>query len=212
MALLTKAIYDWETIMLDTSVIINLFIAQQTGSTDPVTRLVDDLISGFSNRPTHSTKKPRTFLVSSVSVSEILGKEVGQDKIMKILKALNSNNVEFVDFDVDAALIMTDIGQRWLGNKELHRFAKEIGWMEHELILAREWITRDHKIIACGIASKAHAILTCDRKTFFPIAKQMGAPCAIVHPDTMQLSSGVPYQYNEAASIKLAEPYLSGSD
>ena len=134
MAIVKPNVADWENIFLDTSVVINLLLSQKTGVTDPETHFIYKLVSFLANNKRKDGKKDRTFFISSITLSEILSDEKEGERIQQILKVVGSSDVEFISFDETIALDISRSIAEHLTNKNLNRFAQEIGWKTHELI------------------------------------------------------------------------------
>ncbi|WP_339707569.1 hypothetical protein [uncultured Kriegella sp.] len=187
MAVIEKTIADWKRIMLDTSVILSLFLSEDENCKDEVVSFNRKLID-FLEESKSGDGKDRTFLVSTVVITEILVKENDQEKIKKILRVLNSSNVEFVDFDLDTSLMFNYQLHPHLGKKSLHKFAEEFGFKTHEYMMAREWINRDFMIMMSGVRHNADVILTADKNTFYPLAEKANAFCALTYPKYFEQS------------------------
>ena len=180
MAINEKGVLDWKTILLDTSVIASLFNSENPKSTDDKITFIRELIDYLSDSNA-SDGKPRKFLIPSIVLTELLVKENDQEKIKRILRVLNSSNVEFIDFDVDTALLFNHQLYPYLTKEQLHSFAEEFGFKTNDFMMAREWINRDFMIIMCGVSNKVDVILTADKKTFYPLTKKVNAFCALVY-------------------------------
>lgn len=175
-----KGVLDWKTIMLDTSIIASLFNSENPKSTDDKITFIRELVDYLSDSDA-SDGKPRRFLIPSIVLTELLVKENDQAKIKRILRVLNSSNIEFIDFDVETALLFNYQLYPYLSKDQLHSFAKEFGFQTHDFMMAREWINRDFMIIMCGVSNKVDVILTADKKTFYPLTKKVNAFCALAY-------------------------------
>lgn len=180
MAINEKGVLDWKTILLDTSIIASLFNSENPNSTDDKITFIRELINYLSDSDA-SDGKPRRFLIPSIVLTELLVKENDQEKIKRILRVLNSSNVEFIDFDVETALLFNHQLYPYLTKDQLHMFAKEFGFRTNDFMMAREWINRDFMIIMCGVSNKVDVILTADKKTFYPLTKKADAFCALAY-------------------------------
>jgi hypothetical protein len=145
-------------------------------------KFVYDLISFLSSNKSEGNKN-RIFYISTVTLSEILSNEDEADKIQKIVNVLNSNDVEFISFDQDIAKDFSNYLKPYLERKKIHEFAIQAGWKQHELMLAREWVTKDKMIIMSGLNRNVDAILTLDKNTFLPFCEKIEAPCAICYEE-----------------------------
>tara|TARA_R100000935_G_scaffold46100_1_gene69289 strand:+ start:1541 stop:2185 length:645 start_codon:yes stop_codon:yes gene_type:complete len=180
MAIVEKTVVDWEVIMLDTSVLVALFHSENPKTVDDDVLFTRELID-YLNSSNSGENKPRKFIISSISISEILVKENDQEKIKRILRVLNSDNVEFVDFDFETGLLFNKELYVHLSKEKLHEYAKEFGFKTNDYMMAREWITRDFMIIMSGVSNKADVILTADKKTFYPLAIKANAFCGLTY-------------------------------
>jgi hypothetical protein len=166
MAAPNKLIKDWKRILIDTSIICNLFNSEKGSVTDTTTLFIRLLVD-FLNDQKASDKKDRTFLVSTITISELLTKENDSEKIKKILNVLNSDNIEFIDFDFETSLRFNRILYPYLSKKELNKRASAYGFKTHELMMAREWISKDLMILVSGLEKGIDAVITADRNTCF---------------------------------------------
>jgi hypothetical protein len=185
---------DWEKIFLDSSVLINLLLYHK-GSKDPVCLFVYKLISFLSSTKQNDGKSNRKFYVSAVALSEVLDRD-SEDIITTVINLINSHNVEFVSFDDEIAKEIAKDLAHHLTTDNLNRFAEEIGWKKHELVLAREWINRDYMISMSGRNRGVDVHLTTDHKTFYPICKKIDAFCAICNPDLFDVGGDSVFLYH----------------
>lgn len=177
-----KLIPEWEKILLDTGIVLALFAAQR-GSQDPQILFVDKLIKFLCNQGTGDGKK-RIFYISTITLGEIITKESGSDKIRRVLKVLDSDNVEFLSFDTDTALEFNIRMQPFIEKDELHKKAKELGFSSQDYGMARQWISKDYMIAMTGLVKKVDVVLTLDKKTFYPICESFGEThCILAYPD-----------------------------
>lgn len=192
---------QWRRITLDTTVLINLINGQRPGCTDPVALFVNKLIRNLSERKSTASNPDLTvnFAVSALSICEILQKNDKDGRIRRIVGAIQSSNVEFIDFDTYVADFMVKEYHAYLGNKALNSTATKLGWLSHDLVNAREWIYKDLMILASAGASQSDLILTNDVKTLYPVAKDLNFPCALAFPECFEESGGGKYilRYDE---------------
>lgn len=185
---ITKKIKDWEKILLDTSVLCSLFRSQDSTNNDEQTLFTVKLISFLTQNKT-SSGKDRIFYVSAITVSELLTRENDSEKIRRILSVLNSKNVEFIDFDLQTSLEFNSRLYEHLSRKSLHEIANEIGFKTGNYMMAREWITRDYMIIMSGVSRNVDVTFTADKKTFYPLTKNINnAFCVLVYPELFEQS------------------------
>lgn len=199
MALIEKTIVDWKTIMLDTSVLVALFNSENTNITDDTILFTRELID-YLNSSNSGDNKPRRFLISTITLSELLVKENDQEKIKRIIRVLNSDNVEFVDFDFDTGLLFNKELYTHLSKNKLHEYAREMGFKSNDFMMAREWITRDFMIIMTGVSNNVDVVLTADKKTFFPLTIKVNSFCALTYRKYFEkpFSSVIKYYHDKA--------------
>lgn len=204
MAVNEKSIIEWKTIMLDTSVIVSLFHSENPNSKDETVLFTRELID-YLNSSNSGNGKPRKFIISSIVLTELLVKENDQEKIKRILRVLNSTNVEFVDFDIETSLLFNYELYPYLSKEKLHKFAKEFGFKTNDYMMAREWINRDFMIIMSGVSNNADVILTSDHRTFYPLANKANAFCALTRKDLFEkpFKSVLNYYHEKAKSKHL---------
>jgi len=184
----SKYIKDWEKILVDTSALCALFRSQNSEVIDEQTQFVDKLFSFLSKNKTGESKD-RIFYVSTITLSELLTRENDSEKIRRILKVLDSKNVEFIDFDLQVALQFNSVLYPHLSKAELHKVAANIGFKTGDFMMAREWITRDYMIIMSGVQKNVDVVLTADKNTFYPTCKNIGnAYCVLLYPQLFETS------------------------
>lgn len=189
-----KPIKDWENIFLDTSIIINLFLSLKDGVTDDMAMFVNRLIK-YLNENNGASNNPRTFYISSITISEIWNKsEYGKSE--EIIKALNSHNVTFAAFDNYIAEHIDKNYHSILNKAKLNDFARELSWPEHDLVMAREWILKDTMIVASSDYYDCDVLLTTDVKTMYPVAEKMNVPCAVAYEENFEIEGKYFMKYN----------------
>jgi hypothetical protein len=196
--MLQPAIERWEKIFLDTSVIIGVLAAIR-GTDNENYNFCHRLIKELS-KDKSADGKERIFYISAITLSEILIKiQPGSTLHGIIVQALNSSNTDFVAFDEVIAEIFIREYHSILGNEELNKFAKSIGWPEHDLHTGREWVTRDVMIIASATERKADVLLTLDKKTMYPLSVKLNVPCAVCFPAHFNYSGKHIFTYEETS-------------
>jgi predicted nucleic acid-binding protein len=198
MGITNKLIIDWKRILIDTSIICNLFNSEKEGIEDQTIIFIRKLID-FLNNQRSSDSKERTFLISTVTISELLTKEQDAEKIKKILKVLNSDNVEFIPFDFETSLSFNRFLYPHLSNKSLNRKAEIYGFKTHEFMMAREWISRDLMILCSGLEHGADVVITADKNTMYPSAIDLNMFCVLAYPELFETfgSAVTSYKYDE---------------
>ncbi len=190
-----KPIKDWKKILIDTSIICALFRAQYTTS-DDTTLFINKLINYLSNSKS-GDKSERTFLISTITLTELLTKEQDEEKIKRIVKVLHSNNVQFISFDTNTALEFNHSMAPYLHKTQLHKKAAEVGFVTGDYMLAREWISKDYMIALSGVVKNADVILTADKNTFYPVCQDVnGANCVLTYPSLFSYSEQYFFDYD----------------
>lgn len=192
-----KRISDWETILIDTSILCALFKFIEGNSNDEKFSFVYTLIKYLSGSKT-SSSKDRKFLITSITVSEILSKENDSEKVKKIVKALDSSNVEFINFDLDTSLLLNHDLYEYLPKAKLNEYAASMGFKTGDFMMAREWITKDMMIIENGKNSNVDVVLTCDKKTFYPISEKCNVFTALAYEEYFNHQHGIILSYNHS--------------
>lgn len=163
---------QWENILLDTTILFSYIQATRDTNKDEsckfVKRLIDDL---GANKSTGN--KERNFYISAISIGEMYDKSTDQKKTEKIIAKMNVRTMTYVAFDTDIAEHMTSNYHSILGTEKQNKFAKSLGIKDHDMVMAREWITKDLMIIATADFLKCDAVLTMDEKTFLPLCEQV---------------------------------------
>jgi hypothetical protein len=181
-----KQVKDWGKILVDTTLLCVLLRSETSTPADDQAQFVLKLISYLSKNKT-SDGKERTFYVSAITLSELLMREHDSEKIKRIVRLLNSRNVEFIDFDLDTALLFNAQLYSFLGKSSLHQMAEQVGFKTNDYMMAREWISRDYMIIMSGVSRNVDIVLTADKKTFFPICKNINRlDCALAYPQLFE--------------------------
>lgn len=185
---------QWENIFLDTSILFSYIQATRNNNADVdckfVKRLIDDL---NSNKSTGSKK--RQFYISAVSIAEMYDKSTDKKKTEKIISKMNVSTMTYVPFDTDIAEHMTSTYHTVLGTKKQNTLAISLGFPQHYLTMAREWITKDLMIISSADYLKCDAVLTMDEKTFLPLCNEVKYFCCIAKENKFNTSKDYIFDY-----------------
>jgi hypothetical protein len=168
----------WENVFLDTSILFAYMRAVRTDNTDPRSEFVKTLIDDLTSTKT-TGKKTRNFYMSAITIAEMYNKSDNTKKAEKIVKHLDTKNMTFVGFDTDIAEFMTNNYHTVLAKDKLNAVAREFSWPEHDLVMAREWITKDLMIISSAHYLDCDTVLTLDVKTFKPLAEKVDYNCCL---------------------------------
>lgn len=205
-----KPINEWKKILLDTSIICSLFRSQHNVEND-IDTFTFKLIDYLSNSKT-GDKSDRVYYISTITLSELLTREQDEAKIRKILKVLDSSNVEFRSFDTPTAMTFNILLGDKLHNPVLNKKAAELGWKTNEYMDAREWIIKDYMIAMTGVVKNVDAILTLDKTTFYPLCKDVdGANCILAYQQLFEYSDNfiLNYDYDNIDNFILDKPFES---
>ena len=190
-----KKIKDWKRILIDTTALCSLFRSEKSGNKNSHDHFVRKLITYLVGSKT-SNNEERTLLVSSVTVAELITNEEDSEKIKRIMRILDSKSVEFVDFDVEIALSFNAQLKHLLNKPSLHKIASEIGFETNNYAMAREWISKDFMIIMCAQGANADIILTADKNTFYPVAKEIeNCNCVLTYEELFDQSDSYILNY-----------------
>ncbi len=188
MAMPIKFIKDWEHILLDTTVLCDLFLSELPETTDTRSLFAKKLITYLSKTKTASGKD-RVFYISAITVSELLTQEHDSEKIRRILRVINSKNVEFIEFDLTVALEFNHRLQPYLQRNSLHEMAAKIGFRLNDYMMAREWVARDYMILMSGLVKNVDVVLSSDKKSFYHISRNVeNLYTVLVYPELFEQS------------------------
>lgn len=196
-----RLIHNWGTILLDTTVVIRAINYAKNQHSD--NKLCYDLFRFLSDNKYSSgtnSVSDRTFLVSAISIAEILEySNTGVRKSQKINQALNAKNIVICDFDEDCADVLdkdfcdllnkknaTELLQRWGG----------IGGKNE-----REGLTNDLMIIATGISIGANVFI-CQDKLMYKIGREIGLNMVYMDDKFFNTNGSLFFEYYTAESDK----------
>jgi hypothetical protein len=192
-----KNVRDWGTILIDTGMILALF-ASKNGSIDPNILFVKKLLTYLCAYQT-GDRIDRRIYISTITVGEILTQEIGQDKVNRILKVLDSDNVEFLSFDIETALQFNVKMQPYLEKTAIHKKAAELGFVTKDYGMARQWISKDYMIAMTGFTKNVDVIITLDKNTFYPICADFETTeCILAYPELFKHSEQFIFEYDYA--------------
>lgn len=201
-------IYDWEHIFLDTTIIFCYFHALRTPGNDPksdfVKQLLDDLMFNRSRR-----ENQRQFYMSAISISEMLDKSEEIPKTEKIIRDLRVQNMTYVSFDEEIAEYMTSNYHQILGTNKQKTLSKLFGFQDVNMVMVREWMTKDAMIIASSDFYDCDVVLTVDERTFFPLADAVGHFSALVKQEHFSINGSTIWAYNYPEHLTVQEPPIT---
>ncbi|HEY4061168.1 MAG TPA: hypothetical protein VGM30_04670 [Puia sp.] len=202
---INKQIKDWRKILLDTSILCALF-RSEFGKMDSQTEFVLRLINYLSKNKT-AEGIDRTFYVSAITISELLTREHDSEKIKRIIRLVNSRNVEFIDFDLDCALVFNARLYPHLDKVALHKMAEQVGFKSNDFMMAREWISRDYMIVMSGVSKNVDVIITADKKTFYPICQNINQlDCILAYPELFEETEQYILRYHDDKVAEFLKP------
>lgn len=196
MAKKIKPISNWSKIFLDTSILLNLFIAQRKEGTGHESLFIKKLINYLSKSKDGSGKE-REFYISTVTITEILCREHDSEKVKKIMRSVDANNVTFTSFNLKTSLRFNHVLWSHLQEATLNKYAEEFGFLSGEYMMAREWITRDFMILINGVENNCDVILTTDKRTFYPLGEKVNAPVVLTLNELFESSDEFILSYHE---------------
>lgn len=205
-----KPIVSWKKILLDTSILCALFRAEYHIE-DPVTVFITKLINYLSNSKAGDTTE-RVFYISTITLSELLTKENDEEKIKRILKVLDSSNVEFRSFDTPTALAFNIKLTDKLHKTSLNARAKELGWKTGDYMDAREWIIKDYMIAMTAVVKNADVVLTADKNTFYPLCCDVeNTNCILTYPELFREEGSyiLEYDYKNVDNFIKKVPFIT---
>lgn len=182
MAAHIKPIKSWKRVFLDTSFIIDYMSNYKNFDKNPQHQeriLLAHKIMNILEAGSKENKSVIEFYISAITIVE-LRKMTAPDIARELIMILNSYNVVFIDFTKNIANTVNRSLEHYLADSTKHQF---ISRLEKEaarsgIMSARQWVSDDLKIIASANAIKdLDIILTCDTKTFKPIADKFELPC-----------------------------------
>ncbi|MEJ7678897.1 MAG: hypothetical protein WKG06_13785 [Segetibacter sp.] len=136
------------------------------------------LIEYLSNNVTEDNLK-RTFYISPITISEIISLTTNRKLNEFIYEPFHSSNIEIISFNEKVGMHLNSLCKEYLKKEKLNELAKQLEFNVDNLVMAREWITRDFMIIATSSYKNCDVVLTADKKTFEPICKILNIFCAL---------------------------------
>lgn len=182
---------EWQHILIDTSVLVDYFSDATRYEKNPTVKkrieLSQKVLNTLAEMELPEGKK-RCIYISAVTIGE-LRKLPESDNVNLLVETLIEHDVIFVDY---TNRIATDLlinlekylplGQKYQFLAHLEKVLKTEG-----VASARQWIEDDMKIVACAKSiKKLDVVLTCDARTFLPIAEAMEVPCITMDEDYFQ--------------------------
>ena len=178
-----KPINEWRRVMLDTSVLIDFFKDPARFSKQPEEqRRIErtQQLIGYLGQSEEEKPRPMTFIISAITVAELIKLPEKRDVLEKIISTFNSADVVLTAFTpTDGRMLIQHLeeylpdGQKFQLLAQLEKDLKLTG-----ISWARQWVSADLKIVVSAKAQKnLDVILTADSRTFFKIATVMELPC-----------------------------------
>ena len=175
-------------VFLDTSILIDLF---NTSETNERTKFVRNLIDSL-NVSSLNKGKSRTFYISSITIGEMVkfASKSKDEVLVDLLTLLQAQNLEILPYTDDIALNQNVLFKKYAAKTKLNEFLKKLNLFPHNYVLAREYISRDFMIISTAHHINADVIITSDKNTFLPIAKEINIFCVVAEKENFQTSIG----------------------
>ena len=173
---MSKKLEECEKVFFDTGPLID---ALRVGSKDERHALTVNLMRYLSEQKTVHGRH-RRFFISAISLSEMANLSSQNDAIRKFARVFDVSNLEILAYDRRVAILQNQIFQGLLSRKTQNEFVRSANRSPGNLILAREWISRDMMIIATAALEAVDMVFTSDRKTFLPLALKAGLLCKVI--------------------------------
>jgi predicted nucleic acid-binding protein len=177
---------DCTRIFLDTSILIDLF---NTSEKNEKTRFVRSLLNSLNETPQVKGKQ-RMFYISAITIGEMVkfASKSSEEVLMDLLKVLQAQNLEIVQYSDDVALHQNILFKEYLSKKKLNQLIEKLMLFPGNYVLAREYISRDFMIISSAHKINADVIITSDKRTFHPIATDLNIFCVVAEKSNFQTS------------------------
>lgn len=173
------AVSEWKRIFIDTSFIIDSVRNQEKIKKDDSkyhnirnTHLLLDYFKQKSNQD-----QQVRWVTSSIVLSE-LTKFENEDAVSELQRILDSSELEIINFTKkEANFILKDM-VNYVEQKHVSQYIKalEKALKEDNIFNPKNYVAKDALIIACAKSKRCDVVLTSDKNSFIPIAKQVGLP------------------------------------
>ena len=191
---------EWENVLLDTSIIFryahSLKNPGHNAEADFVKRVLDDLMTNQNKY-----KKSRKFYLSAITISEMLGRSTDTSKTEKIIAMLNVQDLTIASFDSDIAEFMVENYHAYLGTAKQNILGREWGLPNNDMIMVREWMTKDLMIVGTADYYKCDVVMTCDKNTMAPLADAVGYFCAVIKEENFNTGESGRFLYEYAPNV-----------
>ena len=184
--MIKRKMADCVKVFLDTSILIDLL---NKNSKDERALFVKILIDSLNeNKP--AGKKDRTFFISTITIGEMVkfSSKKSKEVITDLLAALNCKNLEVVEYSDEIALNQNTLFKDYLSKTNLNKLLDVLKAFPENYLNGREYISRDFMIISTAHYINSDVIITCDKKTFKPIADLINIPCYTAYKENFHLS------------------------
>ena len=171
-----KAIQDWDTIMLDTSVIIDFWKVASSQPKNPVKKLQIENIQMLMEH-LNVNKPGAKLMVSSVTIAELIQADKTRTWVDKIATAFYGSNVQVVDFSQEIAeIIHQEILDHHLPVSQYNQIINDL--KKNGISWGRPWVNGDLKILATALffKKKIDVVLTSDGRVFSEIGRSLNLP------------------------------------
>lgn len=173
------AISEWKRIFIDTSFIIDsVRNIEKIKEDDPKFKNIKNthlLLDYFKQKD--KLDQPIRWITSSIVLSE-LTKFENEDAVLELQSVLDSSELEIINFTKkEAHFILKDMAD-YVEQKHINQFIKsrEKALKNHNIFNPKNYVAKDALIIACAKSKRCDVVLTSDKNSFIPIAKQVKLP------------------------------------
>jgi predicted nucleic acid-binding protein len=161
--MIKKSIKDCEYFFFDSGPLIDLLRIDLSGLDESSKKRTENVQRFFNslNDPKTFGRKRKMFQLSAISIAEIFHVDGKHENTVKAMAtALDSNDVEIISFDEDAALFHNAEFYNSLSNKEVDALKKLV--TASGFVTTRERVRRDMMIAATAKMYKTDIALTTD--------------------------------------------------
>ena len=191
-------ISEWRRVFVDTSFIIDsvrdLAMLSDSDPKFQSVRKSHELLAHFQKSADLKGQSIR-WVTSSIVLSELLKFE-NKDAVNELQKTFKTPEVEIINFtEREASFILNDMAD-FIEQKHIGQYIKELqkALAEKHVFNPKNYIAKDALIIACAKSKPCDVVLTYDRNSFMPIAKQVKLPILLSEDIPMDMYNSIDYQ------------------
>lgn len=190
------AISEWKRIFIDTSFIIDsVRNIEKIKEDDPKFKNIKNthlLLDYFKQKD--ELDQPVRWITSSIVLSE-LTKFENEDAVSELQGVLDSSELEIINFTKkEANFILKDM-VNYVEQKHVSQYIKELenALKEDHIFNPKNYVAKDALIIACAKSKRCDVVLTSDKNSFIPIAKQVKLPVLNTKDLLLDMFGGIDY-------------------